>query len=121
MQILPSNGSWKRTQTVLNGGKKLYLHYICFNNVVNSPTLVFYSTSSNRVTDEWIYDNLADKYNLTIFPTITSITTYGGIGLIRKIKRTSSSPSWGADTDLSSSGSTTISVSEATRYDITEV
>lgn len=104
-----------------SGGGKLYLHYIYFNNVTNFPTLVFYSTSSNKVTDKWIYDNLANKYNLTIFPTITSITVYGGIGLIRKIKKTSSSPSWGADTDLSSASPTTLSVSEATIYDVTEV
>lgn len=100
---------------------KLYLHYIYFNNVVNTPTLIFYSTSLDKVTDKWIYDNLANKYSLTIFPTITSITAYGGIGLIRGIKQTSSSPSWGANTDLSSPNPTTLSVSDATSYIITEL
>ena len=104
-----------------SGGGKMYLHYIYFNNATNFPTLVFYSTSSNRVTDKWIYDNLANKYNLTIFPTLTSITAFGGIGLIRKIIQTSSSPSWGANIDLSSPTPTTLSVSESTKYDITEV
>lgn len=112
--------AWKQV-VAESGGGKLYLHYIYFNNVTNFPTLVFYSTSSNRVTDKWIYDNLANKYNLTIFPTITSITAYGGVGIIRKIMQTSSSPSWGANTDLSSLTPTTLSVSEATKYDITEV
>ena len=125
MQILPLSGSWRRSQTVLNvpasAGGKLYLHYIYFNNVVNTPTLIFYSTSLDKVTDKWIYDNLANKYNLTIFPTITSITVYGGIGLIRKITKTSSSPSWGATTDLSSPSPTTLSVSDATSYIITEL
>lgn len=119
INITISTRAWK--QVVGTSGGKLYLHYIYFNNVTNFPTLVFYSTSSNRVTDKWIYDNLADKYNLTIFPTITSITAYGSIGLIRKITKTSSSPSWGANTDLSSPAPTTLSVSEATKYDITEV
>lgn len=125
MQILPSNGSWRRSQTVLNvpasAGGKLYLHYIYFNNVVNTPTLIFYSTSLDKVTDEWIYDNLTNKYNLTIFSTITSITVYGSIGLIRGIKQTSSSPSWGANIDLSSPSPTTLSVSDATSYIIIEL
>lgn len=125
MQILLSNGSWRRSQTVLNaaasGGEKLYLHYIYFNNAVNTPTLIFYSTSLDKVTDKWIYDNLAGKYSLTIFPTITSIAVYGSIGLIRKIKQTSSSPSWGATIDLSSPTPTTLSVSDATSYIIIEL
>lgn len=125
MQIFPSTGSWRRSQTVLNvpasAGGKLYLHYIYFNNVFNTPTLIFYSTSLDKVTDKWIYDNLANKYSLTIFPTITSITEYGGIGMIRKIIQTSSSPSWGANNDLSYPTPTTISVSEATSYIIIEL
>lgn len=125
MQILKSNGSWRRSQTVLNvpasAGGKLYLHYIYFNNVVNTPTLIFYSTYLDKVTDKWIYDNLTNKYNLTIFPTLTSISLYGAIGLIRKITQTSSSPSWGALTDLSSPTPTTISVSDATSYIIIEL
>lgn len=125
MQILPSNGSWRRSQTVLNvpasAGGKLYMHYIYFNNVINFPKLIFYSTSLNKVTDKWIYDNLAGKYTLTIFPTITSITTYGGIGLIREIKQTSSSPSWGAYVDLSKPSPSTLLVSEATSYIVTEL
>ena len=125
MQIFSSNGSWRRSQTVLNvpasAGGKLYLHYIYFNDVINTPTLIFYSTSLDRVTDKWIYDNLTNKYSLIIFPTVTSITIYGGIGLIRKITQTSSSPSWGALTDLSSSAPTTLSVSGATSYNIIEL
>ena len=125
MQIFPSNGRWVRSQTVLNvpasAGGKLYLHYIYFNNTVNTPTLIFYSTSLDKVTDKWIYDNLTNKYSLTIFPTITSISIYGSIGLIRKITQTSSSTSWGAHTDLSSSGPTTLSVSDATSYIIIEL
>lgn len=125
MQILTSNGSWRRSQTVLNvpasAGGKLYLHYIYFNNVVNTPTLIFYSTSLDKVTDKWIYDHLSNKYSLTIFPTITSISAYGGIGLIRKINQTSSSPSWGATINLSSPAPTTLSVSDATSYIIIEL
>lgn len=124
MQILPSNGSWRRSQTVLSGGGgggKLYLHYIYFNNVVNTPTLIFYSTSLDKVTDKWIYDNLSNKYFLTIFPTITSITTYGTVGLMRKLIQTSSSPSWGVYADLSSALPTAISVSDATSYTIIEL
>lgn len=119
ISITVSTKSW--TLVVAENGGKLYLHYIYFNNVINFPTITFYSTSPNKVTDKWIYDNLANKYTLTIFPTITSITVYGGIGLTKKIVQTSSSPSWGANVDLSSTSTTTISVSEATKYDVTEL
>lgn len=125
MQILPSNSSWRRSQTVLNvpatTGGKMYMHYIYFNNAINTPTLILYSTSSDKVTDKWIYDNLTNKYILTIFPNIHSITVYGGIGLNRRITQTSSSPSWGAHIDLSSATPTTLSVSDATSYIITEL
>lgn len=115
------DGSGLEFSTIKSSSGKLYVHYIYFNNATNFPTLVFYSTSLNRVTDKWIYDNLANKYNLTIFPTITSITAFGGIGLTRKIMQTSSSPSWGANINLSSPSPITLSVSEATIYNITEV
>lgn len=125
MQILTSNGRWSRSQTVLNvpasAGGKLYLHYIYFNNLVNAPTLIFYSTYLDKVTDKWIYDNLANKYSLTIMPTNTSISLYGGIGLTMAIRQTSSSPSWGAHIDLSTPTPTTISVSDATSYIIIEL
>lgn len=121
INVTVSTGAWTLVIGSASAGGKLYLHYIYFNNVVNTPTLIFYSTSLDKVTDKWIYDNLANKYSLTIFPTINSITVYDGIGLIRKITQTSSSPSWGAHTDLSHSGPTTISVSDATSYIIIEL
>lgn len=91
MQILPSNGSWRRSQTVLNGatanptltgteedltslnvggtdykipasaGGKLYLHSLYFASVKNQAMLVFYHTSPTQVTDEWIYENLTNN------------------------------------------------------------
>lgn len=122
MQILPSSGSWRRSQTVLNGGGgKLYLHSLYFASVTNKPLLTFYSTSQTKVTDEWIYNNLTDgKYCLTFYPTITSIYQYGGVGLSSTLSQTSSSPSWGALISLESNGPTTLSVSQAT-YTVTEV
>lgn len=121
INITVSTKAWTLVVAESGGSGKLYLHYIYFNDVINTPTLIFYSTSPNKVTDKWIYDNLADKYYLTIFPTISSITSYGGIGLTRKIYQTSSSPSWGTNNDLTSPTQTSLSVSKATKYDIIEV
>lgn len=126
MQILPSNGSWRRSQTVLNvpasAGGKLYLHSIFFSNITNRPLLTFYHTSPTKVTDEWIYDNLTNNTcYLTFYPTVTSIYQYGTIGLISRLTQTSSSPSWGALFDLESSGANTLSVSQALQYIVTEV
>lgn len=102
-------------------GGKLYLHSLYFASTQNKPLLTFYSTSPTKVTDEWIYNNLTGgKYCLTFYPTITSIYQYGGVGLSAVLSQTSSSPSWGALIDLDSTGSTTLSVSQAT-YTVTEV
>ena len=121
MQILPSNGSWRRSQTVLNAGDKLYLHSLYFGGETNLPLLTFYHTSPTKVTDEWIYDNLTNNtYCLTFYPTDTSIYQYGRIGLSSKLVQTSSSPSWGAVIDLGSSSATTLSVSQA-QYIVSEV
>lgn len=126
MQIFPSNGSWRRSQTVLNvpasAGGKLYLHSIFFSNMTNTPLLTFYHTSLTKVTDEWIYDNLANNTcYLTFYPSVKSIYQYGTIGLTSQLTPTSSSPSWGALIDLESSSATTLSVSQALQYIITEV
>lgn len=122
MQILPSNGSWRRSQTILSGGGKVYLHSLYFPGVANIPLLTFYHTSVTKVTDEWIYDNLTNNtYCLTFYPNVTSISQYGGIGLSTRLLQTSSSPSWGASIDLGSPTPTTLSVSQAAQYIVTEV
>lgn len=122
MQILPSNGSWRRSQTILSGGGKSYLHSLYFPGVANKPLLTFYHTSVTKVTDEWIYDNLTNNtYCLTFYPNVTSISQYGGIGLSTRLLQTSSSPSWGASIDLGSPAPTTLSVSQAAQYIVTEV
>lgn len=122
MQILPSNGSWRRSQTILSGGGKSYLHSLYFPGVANKPLLTFYHTSVTKVTDEWIYDNLTNNtYCLTFYPNVTSISQYGGIGLSTRLLQTSSSPSWGASIDLGSPTPTTLSVSQAAQYIVTEV
>lgn len=122
MQILPSNGSWRRSQTILSGGGKSYLHSLYFPGVANNPLLTFYHTSVTKVTDEWIYDNLTNNtYCLTFYPNVTSISQYGGIGLSTMLFQTSSSPSWGASIDLGSPAPTTLSVSQAAKYIVTEV
>lgn len=122
MQILPSNGSWRRSQTILSGGGKLYLHSLYFPGVANIPLLTFYHTSVTKVTDEWIYDNLTNNtYCLTFYPNVTSISQYGGIGLSTRLLQTRSSPSWGASIDLGSPAPTTLSVSQAAQYIVTEV
>lgn len=122
MQILPSNGSWRRSQTILSGGGKSYLHSLYFPGVANRPLLTFYHTSVTKVTDEWIYDNLTNNtYCLTFYPNVTSISQYGGIGLSTRLLQTSSYPSWGASIDLGSPNPTTLSVSQAAQYIVTEV
>lgn len=126
MQILPSNGSWRRSQTVLNvpasAGGKLYLHSLYFASIKNQSLLTFYCTSPTQVTDEWIYKNLTNNNCcLTFFPTVTSISQYNTLGLGAQLEPTSSSPSWGASIDLESPSPTTLSVSQADIYLITEL
>lgn len=105
-----------------SGDGKLYLHSINFPSIKNAPLLTFYHTSPTEVTDEWIYENLANGANYLIFyPTITAIYKYGTIGLSSKLKPTSSSPSWGAVIDLESSAPTTLSVSQSLQYTVIEV
>lgn len=126
MQILPSNGSWRRSQTVLNvpasTGGKLYLHSLYFASVKNQALLTFYRTSPTQVTDEWIYDKLTNNNCcLTFFPTDTSIFQYGTMGLSAQLQPTNSSPSWGAPIDIESPSPTTLSVSQADIYLVTEL
>ena len=105
-----------------SAGGKLYLHSINFPSIKNTPLLTFYHTSPTEVTDEWIYENLANGANYLIFyPTITAIYQYGTIGLSSKLEPTSSSPSWGAMIDLESSAPTTLSVSQSLQYTVIEV
>lgn len=105
-----------------SGGGKLYLHSINFPSIKNTPLLTFYHTSPTKVTDEWIYENLANGANYLIFyPTITAIYQYGTIGLSSKLEPTSSSPTWGAMIDLESSAPTTLSVSQSLQYTVIEV
>lgn len=126
MQILPSNGSWRRSQTVLNvpasAGGKLYLHSLYFASVKNQALLAFYHTSPTQVTDEWIYKNLTNNNCcLTFFPNVTSISQYGTIGMGAQLGPTGSSPSWGASIDLESPNPITLSVSQADVYNVTEL
>lgn len=101
---------------------KLYLHSIYFASVKNQTLLTFYHTSPTEVTDEWIYDNLTNNNCcLTFFPTVTSISQYNTIGLSTQLGQTSSSPSWGANIDIESPSSTTLSVSQADLYIVTEL
>lgn len=105
-----------------SGGGKLYLHSILFPTIKNRPLLTFYHTSPTKVTDEWIYENLASGANyLTFYPTITAIYQYGEIGLSSRLVPVSSSPSWGAIIDLESSALTTLSVSQSLQYDVIEL
>lgn len=126
MEIFPSNGRWTRNQTVLNvpesTGGKLYLHSLYFATLKNQAMLTFYHTSPTQVTDEWIYKNLT-KNNccLTFFQTVTSISQYTPLGLGAQLGPTSSSPSWGASIDLESASPTTLSVSQADIYLVTEI
>ena len=126
MQILPSNGSWRRSQTVLNvpasAGGKLYLHSLYFPRDTNQPLLTFYHTSPTQVTDEWIYEHLTENtYCLTFYPSVTSIYQYGKIGLSTKLIQISSSPSWGANIDLEGPSPTLLSVSRADSYIVSEL
>ena len=105
-----------------SGGGKLYLHSLYFARVKNQALLTFYHTSPTQVTDEWIYDKLTNNNCcLTFFPTVTSISQYDTIGLSAQLQPTSSSPSWGAPIDLESPSPTTLSVSQADQYLVTEL
>lgn len=126
MQILTSNGSWRRSQTVLNvpasAGGKLYLHSLYFASVKNQSMLTFYHTSPTHVTDEWIYENLTNNNCcITFFPTVTSISQYDTIGLSAQLGPTGSSPSWGASINLEIPNPITLSVSQADAYNVTEL
>lgn len=101
---------------------KLYLHSLYFASVKNQTLLTFYHTSPTKVTDEWIYDNLTNNNCcLIFFPTVTSISQYNTIGLSAQLGQTSSSPSWGASIDLETPSPTTLSVSQADVYIVTEL
>lgn len=104
------------------GGGKLYLHSLYFASVKNQALLAFYHTSPTQVTDEWIYEKLTNNNCcLTFFPTVTSICQYTPLGLGAQLGPTSSSPSWGASIDLESPTTTTLSVSQADIYLVTEL
>lgn len=104
------------------GGGKLYLHSLYFASVKNQSMLTFYHTSPTQVTDEWIYENLTNNNCcLTFFPTVASISRYNNTGLSAQLGQTSSSPSWGALIDLESPSTTTLSVSQADLYLVTEL
>lgn len=108
--------------TIESGGGKLYLHSLYFVSVKNQSLLTFYHTSPTQVTDEWIYENLTNNNCcLTFFPTVTSISQYDTIGLGAQLGPTGSSPSWGASIDLESPSTTTLSVSQADQYIVTEL
>lgn len=105
-----------------SGGGKLYLHSLYFASVKNQSLLAFYHTSPTQVTDEWIYKNLTNNNCcLTFFPTVTSISQYDTIGLSAQLGPTGSSPSWGASINLESPSPTTLSVSQADLYLVTEL
>lgn len=57
MQILPSNGSWRRTQTVLSGGKKFYKHYTTLVAMVGQATLNLYIYSISSISKP--YDDVS--------------------------------------------------------------
>lgn len=104
------------------GGGKLYLHSLYFASVKNQALLAFYHTSPTQVTDEWIYEKLTNNNCcLTFFPTVTSISQYTPLGLGAQLGPTSSPPSWGASIDLESPSPTTLSVSQADQYLVTEL
>lgn len=121
INVTVSTGAWTLVTGSASAGGKLYLHSIFFPTIKNTPLLTFYHTSPTKVTDEWIYENLATGANyLTFYPTITAIYQYGGIGLSSRLKPVSSSPSWGAIIDLESSAPTKLSVSQSLQYDVIE-
>ncbi len=120
INITVSTGAW--TLVTGGGGGKLYLHSLYFPGTTNQPLLTFYHTSPTKVTDEWIYEHLTNNtYCLTFYPTITSISQYGGVGLSNQLVQTSSSPSWGANINVDSPTPTVLSVSQAAQYIVTEV
>lgn len=57
MQILPSNGSWRRSQTVLNvpasAGGKLYKHYTSLVAFVEQATLNLYVYSISSISESY--------------------------------------------------------------------
>lgn len=120
IRINVSTKAW--TLVIPDSGVKLYLHSIHFGGDTNHPLLTFYHTSPTEVSDDWIYDHLTNNsYCLTFYPSVTSIYPYGEIGLSTQLVQTSSAPSWGAYIDLESPSATTLSVSQAAQYLITEV
>ena len=122
INVTVSTGAWTLVIGSASAGGKLYLHSILFPTIKNTPLLTFYHTSPTKVTDEWIFKNLATGANsLTFYPTITAIYQYNGIGLSSKLQPVSFSPSWGAIIDLESSGPTALSVSQSLQYDVTEL
>lgn len=122
INVTVSTGAWTLVIGSASAGGKLYLHSILFPSIKNRPLLTFYCTSPTKVTDEWIYENLASGANyLTFYPTITAIYQYGEIGLSSRLQPVSSSPSWGAIIDLESSAPTTLSVSQSLQYDVIEL
>lgn len=122
INVTVSTGAWTLVIGSASAGGKLYLHSILFPTIKNRPLLTFYHTSPTKVTDEWIYKNLATGANyLTFYPTITAIYQYGEIGLSSRLEPVSSSPSWGAIIDLESSAPTKLSVSQSLQYDVIEL
>lgn len=122
INVTVSSGLWRLITGSASAGGKLYLHSLYFPSEINQPLLTFYHTSPTPVTDEWICTNLINNnFCLTFFPTFTSISQYNTIGLGTQLRKTSSSPYWGALIDLESQCSTTLSVSQADLYLVTEL
>lgn len=122
INVTVSTGAWTLVVGSASAGGKSYLHSLYFPGTTNKPLLTFYHTSPTKVTDEWIYEHLTNNtYCLTFYPTITSISQYGSVGLSVQLVQTSSSPSWGANIDLGSPSATSLSVSQAAQYIVTEV
>lgn len=76
MQILPSNGSWRRSQTVLNvpasAGENLYQHYIIMNHSVYGKSVIIFNS----------YRNIAfSRYDL-----VNYIKSFGAWGFVCKVK-----------------------------------
>lgn len=100
---------------------KLYMHSLYFASIKNTPLLIFYSKSKTKVTDEWIYKNLAvTEYPVTYYATISSITTNFPIGLTDKLHQISPPSQWGAFSDPYNPNVIELSVSQAT-YTVTEL
>ena len=100
---------------------KLYWHSLYFASTINPTLLTFYSTSPTKVTDEWIFNNLASGYYPVIcYALIESISQNFRIGICDVLHQITPPSKWGAYSDFNSESPIQLSVSQA-EYTIIEL